>query len=284
MQQLVISTKSSSAFINSILNTPLLKADEEFKLLQKYNHFQCKESIQRVFISSMKYVVKLASKYSTMSSCNKDDLIQEGVLGMYNAINNFNLDSNVRFLYFAIPHIKHYMKEYVNKNYAMIGRIYHSKREKVAFSNLVLIDKCNDIAEAAELLGINVCDIERVRNRLNINSRHSIEVGGIQEGEFIKKQPLELTDASDFDTLEYNDTVSKLMSIVSNRLCQLTQRQQEVIRILYLSDEKVSKLECGRRLGISCERVRQIDQEALKKLRGLLVTVSPLEIEGLYEL
>ncbi|MCE1235352.1 MAG: RNA polymerase factor sigma-32 [Hyphomicrobiales bacterium] len=271
--------------VRAAMNAPYLERDEERVLATRWREAGDEAALHRLTSAHMRLVIAMAAKFRRYGLANAD-LIQEGHVGLLEAASRFEPEREVRFSTYAAWWIRAAIQDYVLRNWSIV-RGGTSSAQKALFFNLRRIrarlaaeegvegDDALDRA-AATALGVSVGDVEIMRARLsgpdaslNAPLYDRDEDGG------------ERQDALADDRPGIDETVGGLIDgerrvgWLAEALRQLDEREFSILRARRLVEEGETLETIGRRLGISKERVRQIETRALDKLRVALLARDP---------
>jgi RNA polymerase primary sigma factor len=269
-------TDALQLFLNEIRRHPLLSAEEEVELAQRIERGDM-EAKERMINSNLRLVVSLAKKYQGQD-LPLLDLIQEGILGLIRAAEKFDWRKGYKFSTYATFWIRQAIQRGVaNKSRTIRIPVHIGQRErKIAKASRELATKLGrpptdeEIAKAAD---ISVQEIEEVQEAARAITSLDRPVG--EEGETALGDLL----PSEQPEPEEEVHVSLREEALRRALLELPEREREVVKLRYgiNGDTPTPLRETGRRLGISPERVRQLENVALKRL------ATTREIEGLRE-
>jgi RNA polymerase sigma-32 factor len=257
------------AYKQYVLSIPNLSEEEEQQLLKKFKLENCLKSAHKLIMSQLKTVIFLANQYKNYG-LPEEDLVQEGNIGLIKAIKNFDIKYKVRLYTYALIWIKAEIQSFILKNWKIvkIGTTKNLKKLFFNFKNIqkemidLNIDKSKLIETISQKLNVSK---EEVKEMENYFSNSEVEIDLIYDD---NKPVFELIEEKTPETLyiEYND-VEKQNNLVKKALNVLNEKQFKVIKMRYYLENKKTHKEIAKILGISSERVRQIENEALLKLR-----------------
>ena len=265
----ITSFEAYKAYVNRL---PSLTEDDEASLVKKFQEENCILSAQQLIMSQLKTVVKLASKYSGYG-IPQEDLVQEGNIGLMRAVKNFDLSYKVRLYTYAIIWIKSEIQSFILKNWKIV-KIATTKNLKKLFFNFRGTQK--------ELIDLGVSKqdlIKNLANKLGVSEEEAYDAQSYffsedfsidYEDEDGNGFDIPSYDTPELDYQEKHDSAFYNDQLKSN-LEKLTPNQRKVIELRFYSEEKQTHKEIAQQLNISSERVRQIEQEALAKLRKLII-------------
>lgn len=266
-----LSANNIPGYIASVISIPDLDREEEIELFKKYRKEGCVESAKKIILANLKLVVNLAYKFRRFRDAA--DLIQEGNTGLLTALKKFDIKKGVRFATYAAWWIKAKIQEFIISHMSII-RFGKGRDERKLFFNLVStikeiesydsgreISRDELIEEVAKRLSLDPSRVRDSMKLLAISSDISLSETYDDDGH----EKIELADEkSGFDTGMIED--DKRIAI-ENAIDSLNEREQFVIRSRYMSDEPLKLEEIGRKFSVSKERVRQIEERAIQKIR-----------------
>ncbi len=282
VNQSVPAVQDLNAYIRYAMSIPNLTTDEERHLLEELHYHKDMSAAKVLILSQLKTVVNIARQFRNYG-IPEEDLIQEGNIGLMKAVKNYDISQRVRLYTYALLWIKAEIQSYILKNWKIV-KIATTNNLKKLFFNL------RSIQQEMIGLGLEKKDVEKyISEKLEVPEEDvkemtqyflagdvplmSEEQNSDDEKSFYQHQLIEYkTPESEYfkKTNQYDEE-----EFVKKSLENLTERQKEVISRRYLKEDKMTHKEIAEELGISSERVRQIENEALAKLRKILVeTVS----------
>jgi len=273
-------TGTLDLYIAEINRFPLLTADEEFKLavqLKKYNNV---EAAEKLIVSNLRFVVKIAHEYRSYGFALAD-LIQEGNVGLIHAVKKFDPYKGYRLISYAVWWIRAYIQNYLIKSWSLV-KIGTTQAQRKLFFKLsqtkkeleTLSKKNPEFGEIATSLGVKGSEVAEMD--LRMGSRD------VSLNEFINDDG----DSSHIDFLTYkgDDQESSLikdeeMSLaqrdIAGALTTLSERESFIILNRIMADDPKTLQEIGTKYNISRERARQIEKQALKKMQLALPYFKP---------
>ena len=263
---------SAEPYLRQINQFPLLTAEEEFKLAARYRKYNDRESAEKLITSNLRFVVKVALEYKTYG-IKLLDLIQEGNIGLMMAIKKFNPYKGNRFISYAIWWIRAYIQNFIMKSWSLV-KIGTTQAQKKLFY------KIGKVRKALEADGESEAKYEHLASDLDVKKGDIIEMEQrMSARDFSLDSPLdddhELTHLDLLQESSLNQEESLALEEekkirereVLSAMKHLNGKEEYVIRNRIMSDSSLTLQEIGNHLKLSRERVRQIESEALKKLR-----------------
>lgn len=273
---LVHSYESYKQWVKSI---PDLSEDDEIKLVRKLNSTENPQesinSAQQLALSQLKTVVKVAEQHRNYGiPC--EDLVQEGNIGLLKAIKNYKTGLNTRLYTYAMIWIKSEIQAYIIKNWKIVKAATTNNLRKLFFNfkstqkELLQsgVPKHEIISNVALKLGVNEDEVREMQNYLiGGDVSLSLEKDDSEDSNLFLEIP-------DYHTPEIayieNIDSKKLEGAIHQALNSLKPKQREVLELRFFTEEKKTHKEISEVLGVSPERVRQIEAESLGKMKKLL--------------
>ena len=253
---------------------PMLTAEEEKELAEKLHYQGDLEAAKRLILSHLRFVVHIARNYSGYG-LPQADLIQEGNIGLMKAVRRFNPEVGVRLVSFAVHWIKAEIHEYVLRNWRIV-KVATTKAQRKLFFNLRKTKQRlgwfnqDEVEMVANELGVSSKDVREMESRMAAQDM-TFDMGNDDDSDSAPMAPvLFLQDkSSNFaDGIEDDNWESHAADKLSDAMLGLDERSQDIIRARWLDEDNKSTLqELADRYGVSAERVRQLEKNAMKKLR-----------------
>ena len=260
-------TGSIDTYINHVMSIPVLSTEEEVALAKNLNNENDLGAAKKLIMHNLRYVVYIAKSYSGYG-LNLSDLIQEGNIGLMKAVKKYDPKKNLKLITFAIYSIKSEIHEFVIKNWKIV-KIATTKAQRKLFFNLrskkssLSNLSSNEASLIARDLGVGVQDVIEMEKRIN-NTDLAIE--DKDEENFSPSLYLKSNEPQPDEILEINEKkvlANKLHDVIKN----LDERSKDIIQSRWLSNNKLTLEDLSSKYGISRERVRQIENESLMKLK-----------------
>ena len=284
MNNLSLSTLNISDDFNiyqeTIRKIPSLTAEEELELAYRLKSDNDLEAAKKLILSHLKLVMKIARSYSGYNLPHAD-LVQEGNIGLMKAVKRFDPDRGVRLVSFAIYWIKAEIQEYVIKNWRLV-KTATTKAQRKLFFNLRSLRKTlqplkpEDIKSIAEELKVKEEEVKEMEYRLN-GREIAIDYSDDESEDDHYKPISYLQDDSlnPSDQLEQDESKESNFSLLRRSLKELDERSRTIVEARWLSNNKSETLhELAAKFDVSAERIRQIEQNALTKLKALMIPES----------
>ena len=275
LQEMDISSPGGNlqSYISSVYGIGILSAEEERKLAEELYYRDDLEAARKLVLAHLRFVVHIAKTYSGYG-LSEADLIQEGNIGLMKAVRRFNPEIGVRLVSFAVHWIKAEMHEYILRNWKIV-KIATTKAQRKLFFNLRSKKKSLSWLTEAEIkaiskdLNVKPSDVKEMEKRLSGLDLSFDPLDNKEEDE-IPFSPARYLEDSSADPAEIfeKETLSKLNSDGLHKALQnLDDRSREIIQDRWLNEGKYTLLDLAEKYNISAERVRQIEQNAMKKIR-----------------
>ena len=260
-----------SAYIQSVGSIPVLSAERERELAEDLFYHDSVEAARQLVMSHLRFVVHIAKSYKGYGLAQAD-LIQEGNVGLMKAVKRFDPEKGVRLVSFAVHWIKAEIHEYVLRNWRIV-KIATTKAQRKLFFNLRSAKKelswlSNDeVHSVAADLGVDVAEVRRMEGRLS-----SVDVGfdadtDDERGPVAPVHYLEDRSADPALLLESDNLEESNHQSLSLALSDLDERSRDILQSRWLTDNKATLHDLADRYGVSAERIRQLEQAGMKKLR-----------------
>ena len=261
------------AYINSVHSIGILTSEEEKKLAEDLYYRNDLDAARKLVLAHLRFVIYIAKTYSGYG-LPEADLIQEGNVGLMKAIRKFNPEMGVRLVSFAVHWVKAEIHEYVLKNWKIV-KIATTKAQRKLFFNLRSKKKglgwltAEEVKAMAEDLGVKPSEVREMEKRLSgIDMPFDpLSDSDDDEASFAPSQYLEDSDADPAMIFEKDNFSENNSSQLYEAINQLDDRSRDILQDRWLADEKLTLHELAEKYHISAERVRQIEKNAMKKIK-----------------
>ena len=261
-------------YLARIKQYELLDRDEETALAQRYRRDGDLEAAHRLICGNLRFVVKVANEYRGYGM-KMLDLIQEGNIGLMMAVKKFDPDRGIRLISYAVWWIRAYIQNYIVKTWSLVKIGTTQAQKKLFFklkqtqAALMRLTGREDAEEIAQTLDVRSDEVEEMSRRLAARET-SLDVELI-EGEHFTLMDTLVDDTPDQETRLIEDEQSRRLSgEVRQAFGRLNDRERKIIQERILDESPRTLQELADDFGISRERVRQLEANALSKLRGTL--------------
>ena len=271
-------TNEMKPFIKKAMSIPLLEEQREKTLAKKWLKKKDEAALHELIQSHIRLVIAFAVKYKNYG-LNLSDLIQEGNIGLMKAAERFETEKEVRFSTYASWWIRASIQDFVLKNWSLVRIATTSKQKSLFFSLRKLKQKIhqtehgsidyNTAQGIAHDLNISTADVIKMDARISQNDsslNHKISEDG--ENEFLEL--IEDEDARPDDKIFSKDDDTFKKEVISDALKELDSREVKIIKERHLTDKAKTLDILGQELKISKERVRQIEKNAMIKMKSFI--------------
>src|SRR5690554_3447458 len=267
---------SLDAYIGAVYQIPVLSAEDEQALARRYRDEEDLDAAQELVHSHLRFVVHVARGYMGYG-LPLGDLIQEGNIGLMKAVKRFDPSVGVRLVSFAVHWIRAEMHEYILKNWRIV-KVATTKAQRKLFFNL---------RRSKKRLGwLNAAEVSAVAQDLNVSEREVLEMESRLSGRDIgfdapsdeddERAPpapaayLVAREEDPAQAYERSSSQDDKLGLLREGMARLDARSRDIIMRRWLDDEsKVTLQELADEYGVSAERIRQVEANALKKMKAL---------------
>ena len=275
-----LSVGTFDAYLNLVRSMPRLTVEEERELTLRYRDEGDLSAARELVMTNLRFVVHVARGYSGYG-LSMPDIIQEGNIGLMKAVKRFDPDVGVRLVSFAVHWIKAEIHEYVIKNWGIV-KIATTKAQRKLFFNLRKSKQdlgwlSNAEAMAlAENLNVDLSDVYEMEKRL---SSHDMSFDmptdeSSEETGFYPANYLEQYGADPSDLLENADWEDHGQDLLSEAMAKLDARSIDILTSRWLAEDKATLHELAAKYNVSAERIRQLEQNAMKKIKASITLVA----------
>ncbi|MGH7808298.1 MAG: RNA polymerase sigma factor RpoH [Thermodesulfobacteriota bacterium] len=270
-------TTSLERYLAEISNYPILSREEEYKLATRYKKKGDLEAARKLISSNLRFVVKIANEYKNYG-LNVMDVIQEGNIGLMQAVKRFDPTKGYRLISYAVWWIRAYIHNYIIGSWSLV-KIGTTQAQRKLFYKLRSTKNKMDITEE----NLSPEDYKNLADELGVSDEAVIEMNQRMGGKDLSLDA-ELNTSGEMTHLDFLvDDVSnqediitraeeeeKVKSELETALESLKERERFIIENRILKDKPLTLEELGTKLNLSRERVRQIEGVALQKIRHVL--------------
>jgi RNA polymerase sigma-32 factor len=267
---------SLDAYIQAVGAIPVLSKEDEQALSRRFNDHQDLDAARDLVMAHLRFVVHIAKGY-TGYGLPIGDLIQEGNVGLLKAVKRFDPDYGVRLVSFAVHWIRAEIHEFVLKNWRIV-KVATTKAQRKLFFNLRKNKKSlawlshAETQAVAEDLGVSPQEVTEMERRLSARDAIFDPAPDADDDHLFtpaaylpspNSDPAELLEKSD-----WHDDASDRMAIAMQ---DLDERSKDILQQRWLAETKLTLHELADKYGVSAERIRQLEANAIKKLRTAIV-------------
>jgi RNA polymerase sigma-32 factor len=265
-----------AAYVNSVSAIAVLSAEQERELAERLYHHNDLDAARDLVLSHLRFVVHIARSYSGYG-LPLADIVQEGNVGLMKAVKRFDPSKGVRLISFAVHWIKAEIHEYVLRNWRIV-KVATTKAQRKLFFNLRGSKKRlgwlnnEEAAAVAADLGVEIKQVREMEQRLSArDAAFDLSVDEDEDSAYlVPAQYLEDPSGDPARQLEQSDWEEVHYGRLNAAVAGLDERSRDIIQQRWLSDEKVTLHDLAAKYAVSAERIRQLEQSAMKKVRGLI--------------
>ncbi len=270
---LPVSVDNLDTYIRQVNSFPMLSADQERELAIQFNDNNDLKAAQQLIMSNLRFVVSIARGYMGYG-LPFNDLIQEGNIGLMKAVKRFSPDHDVRLISYAVHWIKAEIHEFVLRNWRIV-KVATTKAQRKLFFKLRSSKKRlgwfsqEEVNDVADKLGVKPETVLEMESRLNAHDlAYDNPLDDDDDHHFAPAAYLSDMRADPAQQLEADDWSSQHENTMMSSLNNLDDRSRTIIQRRWLDDDKATLHELAEQYQVSAERIRQLETNALKKLRG----------------
>lgn len=273
---LAVPTGSIDGYMSTVSAVPVLSVEDEQALAHKYRDQDDLEAARQLVMAHLRFVVHIARSYSGYG-LPQADLIQEGNIGLMKAVKRFDPNVGVRLVSFAVHWIKAEIHEYVLKNWRIV-KVATTKAQRKLFFNLRSKKKSlnwlnnAEVKAVADDLGVKPEEVRRMEGRLNARDAAFDAPAQDDESEsaYAPIHYLEANNADPAQEVEQQQWQGQRQERLRFALKALDERSQDILQQRWLSDQKATLHDLADKYGISAERIRQLEKNAMNKIKNAI--------------
>jgi RNA polymerase sigma-32 factor len=270
---------SLDGYIDRVSQIPVLSKEDEMALAGRFRSEGDLEAARQLVLSHLRFVVHIARGYLGYG-LPMGDLVQEGNVGLMKAVKRFDPGVGVRLVSFAVHWIRAEIHEYVLRNWRLV-KVATTKSQRKLFFNLRRMKKNlawlseEETQAVARDLGVEVSDVREMEQRLSARDMSFDPAPETDEEE--NYSPAMYLPASNADPAievereEWEEDSSDRLSVA---LEKLDERSRSILKRRWMTEDKATLHELADEYGISAERVRQVESNAISKLKGLMAAAA----------
>jgi RNA polymerase sigma-32 factor len=264
------------AYVQAVSSIPVLSVARERELAEDLYYNENLQAARELVMSHLRFVVHIARSYSGYGLAEAD-LIQEGNVGLRKAAKRYNPEKGVRLVSFAVHWIKAEMHEFILRNWRIV-KVATTKAQRKLFFNLRSAKKTLAWLSAAEAqavaddLGVDVREVQRMEGRLSSRDLGYDLPQGADDDDAWQAPQYYLEDHSADPALEVesSDWRQNSEAQLHGALATLDERSRDILVQRWLSEQKSTLHELAAQYSVSAERIRQIEQNAMKKIKAAI--------------
>lgn len=262
-----------NAYVQAVNGFAVLSAEEEKELAEKLYYHEDLEAARRLVLAHLRFVVHIAKTYSGYG-LSQGDLIQEGNVGLMKAVKRFNPEKGVRLVSFAVHWIKAEMHEFILRNWRIV-KVATTKAQRKLFFNLRGAKKRlawlteEETKVIAEDLGVETKHVREMEGRLSAYDA-AFDAGSDDDDDTAYQAPAYYLEDKRYDPavqLENADWSDSNAASLTSALEVLDDRSRDILQQRWLNEDKATLHELADIYGVSAERIRQLEKNAMKKVR-----------------
>jgi RNA polymerase sigma-32 factor len=265
---------SLDAYISAVHRIPVLSQEEEQDLSRRYLEENDLASARKLVMSHLRFVVHVARGYNGYG-LQLSDLIQEGNIGLMKAVKRFDPDQGVRLVSFAVHWIRAEMHEFILRNWRIV-KVATTKAQRKLFFNLRKSKKrlgwmnAEEVRMVAKDLGVPEATVREMESRLSGRDIGFEAPADAEEDAKPAPEAFLIDDGADpYENVADADQTDNQLETLSSALEKLDERSRDIIQRRWLNEEKATLQDLADEYGVSAERIRQVEANAMKKMRAL---------------
>jgi RNA polymerase sigma-32 factor len=278
--QLIISDHGLDSYIYAVKSIPILTAEEERELAERFYKEGNLEAARQLVMSHLRFVLYVANSYRGYG-LPLADLVQEGNVGLMKAVKRFNPTLGVRLVSFAVHWIRAEIHEYILRNWRIV-KIVTTKAQRKLFFNLRSMKKRlgwmshQEVEAVAKDLGVSSKDVLEMEKRLSMQDiAFDAPVDSDDEDDIFA--PVSYLEDHRYDpamVIEKNEWEEQGHGQLQRAFAKLDKRSQDILQKRWLNEEKATLQELAEQYQVSAERIRQIENNAINKLKKNMTLVA----------
>ena len=266
---------SLDAYMQAVGRFPMLTQEEETSLARRLRNDGDVDAARQLVVSHLRVVVSIARGYLGYGLSHAD-LIQEGNVGLMKAVKRFDPERGVRLVSFAMHWIRAEMHEFILKNWRIV-KVATTKAQRKLFFNLRSLKRSHgtlsheEVDAMAKQLRVKPEDVVEMETRMGGHDLALEPLAADEDDAYAPITYLRSEEAEPGVVLEHNQTEQAQTEGLSLALASLDARSRRIIEARWLRDKDTATLhDLADEFGVSAERIRQIETQAMKKIRALM--------------
>ncbi|MDH2924534.1 RNA polymerase RpoH-like sigma 32 subunit [Nicoletella semolina] len=274
---MVVPQGNLDSYIRMANQYPILTAEQEKDLAERYYYDEDLEAAKQLILSHMRFVIHIARGYLGYG-LPLADLIQEGNIGLMKAVKRFDPNVGVRLVSFAVHWVKAEIHEYVLRNWRIV-KVATTKSQRKLFFNLrknkqrLAWFNEEEAKHVADTLGVSPEDVKEMESRMTGQDLgFDLPVGSDEDENYTPSMYLEDNGSNFADDLEDEQHNGRATAQLAYALSTLDERSQDIIKARWLDpdENKATLHQLADKYGVSAERIRQLENQALKKIKDAI--------------
>ncbi|WP_417552634.1 RNA polymerase sigma factor RpoH [Marinomonas fungiae] len=261
------------SYVQAVSTIPILSAEEENELAERLYYQGDLEAARSLVMSHLRFVVHIAKSYSGYG-LNQGDLIQEGNVGLMKAVKRFNPEVGVRLVSFAVHWIKAEIHEFILKNWRIV-KVATTKAQRKMFFNLRSAKKSltwlsnSEVESVASDLGVTPEVVRQMEGRMS-STDMAFDASSDDDDDNAFQAPANYLEDSSYDPalmLEHGNWEADSNRRLESAMMDLDDRSRDILVKRWLNEDKATLHDLADEYGVSAERIRQLEKNAMKKIR-----------------
>ncbi|MDB4837133.1 RNA polymerase sigma factor RpoH [Marinomonas sp.] len=270
---IMIPGQNLESYMQAVGRIPILSAEEEKALAERLYYQEDLEAARTLVMSHLRFVVHIAKSYSGYG-LSQGDLIQEGNVGLMKAVKRFNPEVGVRLVSFAVHWIKAEIHEFILKNWRIV-KVATTKAQRKMFFNLRSAKKTlswfshSEVESVATDLGVTPEVVRQMEGRLS-STDMAFDASSDDDDDSAFQAPSQYLEDHSHDPamlLENGNWTEDSNNRLQAAMADLDERSRNILVQRWLSDHKPTLHDLADEYGVSAERIRQLEKNAMKKIR-----------------
>ena len=265
-----------NAYVQAVNGFSVLTAEEEKVLAEELYYHQNLDAARKLVMANLRFVIHIAKSYAGYGLA-QGDLVQEGNVGLMKAVKRFNPEKGVRLISFAVHWIKAEIHEFILRNWRIV-KIATTKAQRKLFFNLrgqkkrlgwLTYDEAKAVAQD---LNVEVKHVQEMEGRL-FASDAAFDAGVDEDDDTAYQAPVNYLEDRRFDPaamLEDSDWETSSVNSLEVAIEQLDERSRDILQRRWLNEDKATLHDLAAHYGVSAERIRQLEKNAMKKVRTMM--------------
>jgi RNA polymerase sigma-32 factor len=261
-------------YMTQVNRFDLLSREDEVALARRYRQEGDIDAAHRLITSNLRFVVKVANEYRHYG-VKLIDLVQEGNIGLMMAVKKFDPERGIRLISYAVWWIRAYIQNFILKSWSLVKIGTTQAQKKLFFklkqtkAALLRLTGQEDEVEIADRLDVSTTEVAEMSARLRSRDA-SLDLELVEGDDYTLLSTLADERDNQEQLLAEKEQQTAARALADPALATLNSREKTIIRARILDDDQLTLQELADRFGISRERVRQLEQNALKKMKGAL--------------
>jgi len=264
-------------YYSAVQAHPVLTAEQEVELALRWRDHRDRAAFDKLVLSNMRAVIKISAEFANQH-VPFSDLIQEGTMGLLKGVDRFDPDRGTRFLSYGAWWIRAYIRDYLLRTRSLV-RLGTTQRQRTVYSRLGRARREADreglrgekrMERIVEIIGVDRATVESMAGRLGGYDVSLDQPVGDESDSAPRSAFIPANDPDPEMLLADSQEVNANEQALYSAMDELPDREQEIIQRRHLNDDKETLQQVGVRLGISRERVRQLEVRAMRRMRQSL--------------